>query len=324
MDRKYQIFISSTFEDLQDERRAVMEAILNLRHIPVGMELFHATDETQWSYIKRRIAECDYYIVILGARYGSEFEGKSYTRREYELAVELGIPVAAFLIHKDARSVLPGNKIQFEKQDKIEEFYQLCQQRLVKFWKTTDDLALKVSHSLNGLFEDNPQVGWVRGDSVPSPQVYDELAKLSEEKRALQKQVESLQVSSEVQIPPEVAWRIQKLDTETIESTALLGATGAPTSLLSAFLDLDHTLAVNSELDDIVQFFNDVIGYDIADFEVELCLARYVMHDLVEGNTRLVGKTRTQHYRLTPTGKEFLMYASVWKEQNKQDSLPQP
>ena len=40
MDKRYQVFISSTFEDLQEERRQVMQALLALDCIPTGMELF--------------------------------------------------------------------------------------------------------------------------------------------------------------------------------------------------------------------------------------------------------------------------------------------
>lgn len=36
MDVKYQIFVSSTYADLVDERRSVIESVLNLGHIPVG------------------------------------------------------------------------------------------------------------------------------------------------------------------------------------------------------------------------------------------------------------------------------------------------
>jgi hypothetical protein len=61
MDKKYQIFVSSTFEDLKQEWRTVIEQILNLQHGPVGMELFQAGDESQWEYIQQRILECDYY-----------------------------------------------------------------------------------------------------------------------------------------------------------------------------------------------------------------------------------------------------------------------
>ena len=45
MNVKYQIFVSSTYEDLKDERAEVIKACLNMGHIPVGMEMFNAADE---------------------------------------------------------------------------------------------------------------------------------------------------------------------------------------------------------------------------------------------------------------------------------------
>jgi hypothetical protein len=84
MDNKYQIFVSSTYTDLIDERQETLKSILDLGHIPSGMEGFHAADEKQLSYIKKIIAECDYYVLILAGRYGSVDEtGISYTEREY-------------------------------------------------------------------------------------------------------------------------------------------------------------------------------------------------------------------------------------------------
>ena len=53
--RKFSIFISSTYEDLQEERENVMDALLKLDLIPCGMELFPASNESQWSLIKRVI-----------------------------------------------------------------------------------------------------------------------------------------------------------------------------------------------------------------------------------------------------------------------------
>jgi Domain of unknown function (DUF4062) len=41
MNVKYQIFVSSTYEDLKAERAEVIKACLNMGHIPVGMEMFN-------------------------------------------------------------------------------------------------------------------------------------------------------------------------------------------------------------------------------------------------------------------------------------------
>jgi len=55
MDVKFQIFISSTYLDLIEERNAVIEAILKIGHILIGMEMFKAEDVDSWEVIKRTI-----------------------------------------------------------------------------------------------------------------------------------------------------------------------------------------------------------------------------------------------------------------------------
>jgi hypothetical protein len=101
MEKRYQVFISSTYEDLQKERQEVMQALLELDCIPAGMELFPATNEDQWTTIKKVIDDCDYYIVIIGGRYGSVGkDGISYTEKEYRYALEINKPIISF-IHAD-------------------------------------------------------------------------------------------------------------------------------------------------------------------------------------------------------------------------------
>ncbi len=57
MDRRYQVFVSSTYEDLREERAAVIAALLQLDCIPAGMEHFPASDEDSFTWIKRVILE---------------------------------------------------------------------------------------------------------------------------------------------------------------------------------------------------------------------------------------------------------------------------
>ncbi len=83
MKKMYQVFVSSTYEDLKEERNEVFKALLELGCHPVGMELISAADESKLSHIQQLIKECDYYIVIIGGRYGSELpNGMSYTEKE--------------------------------------------------------------------------------------------------------------------------------------------------------------------------------------------------------------------------------------------------
>ena len=110
MNVKYQVFVSSTYEDLRAERDQVVKAILEMGHIPVGMEMFSAADEEQWSLIARTIEEVDYYVVILAHRYGSTVAGVSYTEKEYDHAVSCGVPTLGFSIDKAATDALRASR----------------------------------------------------------------------------------------------------------------------------------------------------------------------------------------------------------------------
>src|SRR5690349_14525975 len=98
MDKRYQVFVSSTYTDLHEARSEVMQALLELDCMPAGMELFPAANDAQWNWIKRVIDESDYYVVIIAGRYGTvnPTTGLSYTEMEYRYAVDSGKPVIAF------------------------------------------------------------------------------------------------------------------------------------------------------------------------------------------------------------------------------------
>ena len=98
MVKRYQVFVSSTYADLKDERRRVIQTVMELDCIPVGMELFPAADEEQFEFIKRVIDDCDYYLLIIGGRYGSTTEaGISYTEQAYDYAISRCLKVIALL-----------------------------------------------------------------------------------------------------------------------------------------------------------------------------------------------------------------------------------
>jgi len=53
MERKYQVFVSSTYADLKDERQSIINCLLMADCIPAGMEAFIATDDEQFNIIKK-------------------------------------------------------------------------------------------------------------------------------------------------------------------------------------------------------------------------------------------------------------------------------
>ena len=190
---KYQVFVSSTYDDLKEERSQVIKAILEMGHIPVGMEMFSAADEEQWKIIARQIDETDYYVVIVGNRYGSMAGGVSYTEKEYDYAVSKGVPALGFIV--DA-SVDPLAKHTDKDDDKIAalaKFKAKVKQRPVGFWRTADDLHGKVSIALMKAFNTTPRVGWSRATSVVGPEAMQELSRLSRENAELRAQLDLAQ-----------------------------------------------------------------------------------------------------------------------------------
>jgi hypothetical protein len=164
MEKRYQVFVSSTFTDLKDARQGVVQALLQMRCLPAGMELFPAADEEQLEFIKRVIDDCDYYVLILGGRYGSlDAEGVAYTEREFDYALEKGIPVLAFP-HANPDS-LPENQRELEPsaQAKLARFRaKVCKGRMVKEWNTPSDLPTGVTLSLLQTIQTRPRPGWTR------------------------------------------------------------------------------------------------------------------------------------------------------------------
>lgn len=178
MDKRYQVFVSSTYDDLREERSEVMHALLELDCIPSGMELFPAANEDQWTLIKQVIDDCDYYVVIIGGRYGSlHASGKSYTQMEYEYALSKGKPTIAFL-HQDPGSI-PASKTESSARgkQKLAAFRELVKTRVVKSWSSASDLGSKVSRGVTMLMKRHPAIGWVRANEL-SPAAAPEILRL--------------------------------------------------------------------------------------------------------------------------------------------------
>ncbi len=186
MNKKYTVFVSSTYEDLKPERQEVMQALLEMDCIPCGMELFPAADEEQFEFIKSIIDDCDYYVLILGGKYGSvNSDGISYTELEFRYALECNIPIISF-VHGDTDN-LPYYKCEHDEKmvEKLNNFRSLAKKRLCKFWKNKDELAGFVSRSMIQLIKRNPATGWVRADLVANEEALRKITKLYEENREL-------------------------------------------------------------------------------------------------------------------------------------------
>jgi hypothetical protein len=201
-DKRYSVFISSTFEDLKAERRAVQDTVISAGDFPVQMEYFPATDEAAFDLIKSLLDKCDYYILIIGGRYGSlDSDGLSYTHKEFRYAVSKNIPVIVML--NGARGRIPVERTEATDAGKkrLEEFIvEASNGRTRKTWVTIGDLQAGVLAALVHAKQTKPATGWMRGDAVASVDVLEELAEVRKENAKYRDIIGHLEV--ELALPP--------------------------------------------------------------------------------------------------------------------------
>jgi len=175
---RFQVFVSSTYLDLKDERKEVMDTLLTLDAFPAGMELFPATDGDAWELIEKVIAESDYYLLVIGGKYGSldTNTNLSFTEKEYNYAQSLKIPVMAFIHGAPGR--LPSERTEQteEKQRSLLEFItKVKEEHLINAWTSSEQLGGKIAKSWNKFLRQNPATGWVRADRAASSATIEEL-----------------------------------------------------------------------------------------------------------------------------------------------------
>lgn len=165
MKKKYQVFISSTYTDLKEERMAVTQCLLDNDCIPVGMEQFPASGMSQMDYIKKMLDDCDYYILILAGRYGTvDKDGIGFTEKEFDYACEKNIPIMSFVVENPMLIPIGQSEQTDIGKEKLASFREkVCNGRMVKFHTNIDQLKANVATSINKCIRDFPAIGWVRG-----------------------------------------------------------------------------------------------------------------------------------------------------------------
>ncbi len=167
--KKYQIFVSSTYDDLIEERKEITQAILKCGCIPAGMELWPPSTTSRWQVIQSVIDDSDYYVLILAGKYGSEKAGEqgekmSYTEMEYDYAVKTGKPILA-LLHKNPEK-LPACKTEKEAgpRDKLKKFKEkVMAGPMVSFWTSANDIQTEAVLAIENAIQTCPARGWTRG-----------------------------------------------------------------------------------------------------------------------------------------------------------------
>ncbi|WP_338709103.1 DUF4062 domain-containing protein [Paenibacillus amylolyticus] len=226
MAKKLQVFVSSTFTDLEEERQAAVEAILKASHIPAGMELFRSGDQSQKDTIRKWIEESDVYLLILGGRYGAieETSGNSYTHWEYDLAGELGKPrfsvvMSEGLLNSKVKTV--GTSVmELDNVGKYRDFKKQVLSKISRFFDDTKDIQLTIMQTLSELSNDPSLEGWVSGKNATNSQYMEisileltkELKKAKLENERLRRLTIELQKKEkELHTPADISDRLENI-----------------------------------------------------------------------------------------------------------------
>lgn len=200
-EKKYQIFISSTYNDLVEERKKAADVILTAGCIPAGMENFVATDDEQFTVIKKVIDLCDYYVLIIGGRYGTvnPQTGKSYTEMEYDYAIEKKIPVLVFAIDNvDGLEESKKEKEELLKAKLVLFRNKALTNRMATMWTDKESLSLKMLASIMNAKQEFSRPGWIRGGKFNSQILTDQIVSLTEENKKLKEENEVLKNNKSV------------------------------------------------------------------------------------------------------------------------------
>lgn len=193
---KYQVFISSTYKDLIEERRKVLDVLLMADCIPAGMEAFVATDLEQFEVIKKVIDYCDYYVLIIGKRYGSiSLETDiSYTEMEYDYAISKGIPVLVFALDESVK--LPKEKVDSDPLQllKLKKFREKAMtNRMATIWRTPDELIGHLAISIMKAKSEIKRPGWQRAVNYDEASLRRTIMDLQSDNEQLRKDISEKQ-----------------------------------------------------------------------------------------------------------------------------------
>lgn len=126
------------------------------------MEDFTACGEDLEAYIKRIIDQSDYYILLIGQRFGSTIPNNdriSYTMMEYNYAKSKKMRILPFIY--DGDTLLPNNDLEFNRE-KLTHFIAEIKKTVPQYFKNEIDLNRKLSKTLENEFINHPQKGWIR------------------------------------------------------------------------------------------------------------------------------------------------------------------
>ena len=155
MSKETTVFLSSTWEDLEEHRRIVLHTLAKFKRQVTGMEYFGARSGEPLEVCLSEVRKSGVYIGIIGTRYGSiAKDEKSFTELEYEEALKHGKNILIYLIDEQTHPVLPKHVDRGENAIRLSKFKERLSNHICKPFSSPDNLAGQIGIDLVNIFED--------------------------------------------------------------------------------------------------------------------------------------------------------------------------
>ena len=136
------VFLSSTFEDMKEYRKAIIDRIIQLRMVPICMENWGANANKVTSVITDEVKKADIYLGIFGTRYGyvDENTNMSMTEIEYREALASNKPILVYIAKNAKDDITTGDN----SQKMLELLTEIEKERIVYYFNSIDQLGEQV------------------------------------------------------------------------------------------------------------------------------------------------------------------------------------
>ena len=142
------VFISSTYNDLSEHRKAAHDALEKLGLHVIWMEAFGARPEESTKACLDEVEESDLFVGIYAHRYGyiPKSADVSITEQEFDHAQKLEKPTFGFIVNDE--QPWPPKHIEHGKAKKLNALLSKVKKQPVEFFTTPDNLAKNISSSV--------------------------------------------------------------------------------------------------------------------------------------------------------------------------------
>jgi len=190
MVKKYLVFISSPQDDLKTERRELVKIVWEAGAIPVTLDAFDITQETDRRVICKTIEQCDYFFNLTAYKGGQGIGTASALELEYTQAVKSAVPVLALVIGETARWKNSKKEKDEAAAKALAAFKKKLENHAYDTWTNSADITGKALSLLSREMNLNPRRGWVPSTQAIEPEIANELCRLLQENETLRRHVQ--------------------------------------------------------------------------------------------------------------------------------------